>query len=37
MKQNLIAIEISKNESDKVIDLLIYKTIMLSLKNYMYF
>ena len=32
-KHNLIPIEISKNESDKIIDLLFYKIIMLSLKN----
>ena len=37
-KHNLIPIEISKNESDKIVDLLIYiKNIMLLSKNYMYF
>ena len=35
-KHNITPIEISKKESDKVIDLLIYiKNIMLLLKNYM--
>ena len=32
-KHNLIRNEISKNESDRVVDLIIYKIIMLSLKN----
>ena len=36
-KHNLIPIEISKHESDKVIDLLIFNIIMLSLEKYTYF
>ena len=36
-KHTLLPIEISKNDSDRFVDLIFYKITMLTLKNYMYF